>query len=101
VPFMGSYLQASENRSMIRGQSVLDLRRWVLRTRRLLGLRRSSPSVTEPMHELVCSRGSTRDRVKLPAPRHTLQHVLTSVIELNARANNEVLDGSRDKNLAR
>jgi hypothetical protein len=44
---------------------------------------------------------STGDRVELPAPGHPLQHVLTSVIELNARANNEVLDGARDEDLVR
>ena len=44
---------------------------------------------------------SPRDRVELPAPGHPFQDVLASVIELNARANHEILDGARDKNLVR
>ena len=57
-------------------------------------------SLRQPRDELACSCGSTRDRVELPGPRHPLQRVLTSVSELNARANHKVLDGTRDKNLA-
>ena len=43
----------------------------------------------------------TRDRVELPAPGHPFQDVVASASELNARANHEILDGARDKNLVR
>jgi hypothetical protein len=51
--------------------------------------------------ELVRSCRSTGDCVELPASRHPLQHVLTTVIELDTRANYEILDGARDKDFAR
>ena len=40
---------------------------------------------------------SVSDRVELPGPGHTLQFGFASIIELDTRANDEVLHGARDQ----
>jgi hypothetical protein len=44
---------------------------------------------------------SVRDAEEAPTPRDTLQMVFAAILKFDARADHEVLDGARDKDLVR
>jgi hypothetical protein len=101
--------RASQSGSVTRGHvrhrvgasETRDGSEWFLKVVSKVDVMRSSPDARSFRCVLPKSGGSSFDGKELPAAWDPFQVVLTSILELNARASNQVLHCGRNQNLVR